>query len=109
VKTLAGALGIKRFRLFGASYGSHLGIAIVRYHPEVVDFLVFPIGRTRSRKSNIRLCQKINGCLLLDSVIEYAVGQTKFGSECPVPRWSRAITSPNSRRAKYGSNRWLVT
>jgi pimeloyl-ACP methyl ester carboxylesterase len=37
VKMLAGAFGTKRFRLFGASYGSHLGIAIVRYHPEVVE------------------------------------------------------------------------
>jgi pimeloyl-ACP methyl ester carboxylesterase len=35
-KILADALGIKTFILFGASYGSHLGLAILRYHPELV-------------------------------------------------------------------------
>jgi pimeloyl-ACP methyl ester carboxylesterase len=37
VQMLANALGIQKFRLFGASYGSHLGIAVIRYHPEIVE------------------------------------------------------------------------
>ena len=41
VKALAGALGAKQFRLFGASYGTHLGLSIIRRHPEIVERAVF--------------------------------------------------------------------
>ena len=37
VKALADILGVKQVRLFGASYGSHLGLSIIRRHPEIVE------------------------------------------------------------------------
>lgn len=37
VADLARHLGLTRIRLFGASYGSHLGLSIVRRHPQLVD------------------------------------------------------------------------
>jgi pimeloyl-ACP methyl ester carboxylesterase len=37
IATLARALGAERVRLFGTSYGSHLGLAVVRRHGDLVD------------------------------------------------------------------------
>jgi pimeloyl-ACP methyl ester carboxylesterase len=37
VARLADALGAERVRLLGASYGSHLGLAVLRRHPDRVD------------------------------------------------------------------------
>ena len=41
VAALARQLGYRRIRLFGASYGSHLGLSVIRRHPNLVERAVF--------------------------------------------------------------------
>lgn len=41
VAELASTLGFRQIRLFGASYGSHLGLSILRRHPALVQRAVF--------------------------------------------------------------------
>jgi pimeloyl-ACP methyl ester carboxylesterase len=53
VAALSQALHIKKFRLFGASYGSHLALAIIRYHPEIVQRAV--IGAIEGPDQTIKL------------------------------------------------------
>jgi pimeloyl-ACP methyl ester carboxylesterase len=43
VAVLATALGAERLRLVGASYGSHLGLAVIRRHPERVERAVLSL------------------------------------------------------------------
>ncbi len=41
VADLRDALGVERVNLWGISYGSHLGLAIMKLHPEIVERAVF--------------------------------------------------------------------
>src|SRR5438552_694320 len=41
VKALSDIMGVKQFRLFAASYGTHLGLSIIRRHPDLVERAVF--------------------------------------------------------------------
>lgn len=53
VADLAGRLGLPRIRLFGASYGSHLGLAIIRRHPALVERAV--LGAIEGPDQTIKL------------------------------------------------------
>lgn len=53
VADLAGRLGLPRIRLFGASYGSHLGLAVIRRHPALVERAV--LGAIEGPNQTIKL------------------------------------------------------
>lgn len=54
VADLAHQLGFRRIRLFGASYGSHLGLSVIRRHPALVDRAVLGRSKGRTRRSSSR-------------------------------------------------------
>ena len=53
VADLARQLGFRRIRLFGASYGSHLGLAVIRRHPTLVERAV--LGAVEGPDQTIKL------------------------------------------------------
>lgn len=53
VADLARQLGLRRIRLFGASYGSHLGLAVIRRHPALVERAV--LGAIEGPDQTIKL------------------------------------------------------
>jgi pimeloyl-ACP methyl ester carboxylesterase len=79
VKILADALGIKTFILFGASYGSHLGLAILRYHPELVQRAV--LGGIEGPDHTFKL--PANGDLQLDAVSHLIAADPVVGRILP--------------------------
>ena len=53
VADLARQFGFRRIRVFGASYGSHLGLAVIRRHPALVERAV--LGAIEGPDQTIKL------------------------------------------------------
>ena len=59
IEAIRCALGVERIRLIGASYGSHLGLAYIKYHPERVACAV------------LMLVEGLDDTIKLPAAIEY--------------------------------------